>query len=116
MKMVDLKLPKKTIEEVKKEMSPIEVERDRWPYGLQLRFESDQVEKLPHLKNMKIGQKVVIQGEGEVTELRMSERKEGKESWTVEVQLHEVGCEGKKKEESESMMNALSRSKKARTL
>ena len=116
MKMVDLKLPKKTKEEMKGETMPAVSEGERWPYNLQLRFETEQIDKLPHLKNMKIGQKVVIQGEGEVTELRMSERKEGKESWTVEVQLHEVGCEGKKKEESESMMNALSRSKKARTL
>jgi hypothetical protein len=62
---------------------------------------------------MKIGQKVTVQGVGDVTEIRMSEQKEGKENWTVEVQLHEVGCEGNK---HESMLDALSRSKKARTL
>jgi hypothetical protein len=116
MKIVDVKLPKKSMEELKKEASPIQVERDRWPYGLQLRFETEQIDKLPHLKDMKIGQKVSVQGHGEVTEIRMSEQKEGKESWTVEVQLQEVGCESGKKEKPESMTEAMSRSRKAHTL
>ena len=112
MKMADMKLPKKTGKEVEAEL-PTVAGGDRWPYGLQLRFETEQIDKLPHLKDMKIGQKVMVQGVGDVTEIRMSEQKEGKENWTVEVQLHEVGCEGNK---HESMLDALSRSKKARTL
>jgi hypothetical protein len=107
MKMADMKLPKKTKEELKVDTSPAMPEQERWPYGLQLRFETEQIDKLPHLKTYKIGQKVLVQAEGEVTELRMSERKEGKESWTVEVQLHNVGCESKKKEPSDSMMDAM---------
>ncbi len=116
MKMADMKLPKKSKEQLKTEMSPVEAERDRWPYGLQLRFESEQVDKLPHLKSLKIGQKVVVQAVGEVTELRMSERKEGKEDWTIEVQLQDVGCESKKKEESGSMMDAMKNVKEKRRL
>jgi hypothetical protein len=112
MKMVDVKLPKKTRKEMMGTMPAIE-EGDRWPYGLRLHFETEQVDKLPHLKDMKIGQKVTVQGIGEVTEIRMSEQKEGKESWTVEVQLHEVGCESNK---HESMLDAMTQSKKARTL
>ena len=113
MKMIDIKLPKKTKEELKKEMSPIQVERDRWPYGLQLRFESEQVDKLPSLKRLKVGQKVIVEGIGEVTSIRMNEEKDGKEKYSVEVQLQEVGCEGKGKMESESMGEAISRAKES---
>ena len=113
MKMVDVKLPKKTKEELKKEMSPIQVERDRWPYGLQLRFESEQVDKLPLLKKLKIGQKVIVEGIGEVTSIRMNEEKEGKEKYSVEIQLQEVGCESKGKMASESMGEAMSRSRES---
>jgi hypothetical protein len=115
MKMVDIKLPKKTKKEMMDEMPAISTieERDRWPYGLRLHFETEQIDKLPHLKDMKIGQKVTVQGVGEVTEISMREQKEGKESWVVEVQLHEVGCESNK---HESMLDAMTQSKKARTL
>ena len=113
MKMVDVKLPKKTKEELKKEMSPVEVERDRWPYGLRLTFESEQVDKIPYLEKVKIGQKVSIEGIGEITSIRMNEEKEGKKRYSVEVQLHEVGCESKGKMASETMGEAMSRSKES---
>jgi hypothetical protein len=105
MKMVDIKLPKRDTKEMSK---PIEVERDRWPYGMRLTFEHEQVDKLPHLEKMKVGQKVSVEGIGEVTSIRMHEEKDGKKQYSVEVQLHEVGCEGKGK--SESMGEAMGRS------
>lgn len=113
MKMVDVKLPKKTKEELKESTQPVEVERDRWPYGLKLTFESEQVNKLPNLEKMKIGQKVNVEGIGEVTSIRMNEEKEGKKRYSVEVQLHEVGCEGKGKMMPETMGQAMGRSMEA---
>jgi len=115
MKMVDLKLPKKSKKEITGEMIPAKDEGDRYPYGFQLRFENDQIEKLPYLKKFKVGQKVHMMGMGEVTDLHMSERKEGKEDWTVTIQLHEVGCESKGKEKSESMGEAMGRYQKEYT-
>lgn len=115
MKMVDLKMPKKSKEQLKKEMSPIEVERDRWPYGMQLRFESEQVDKLPYLKKLKVGQKVMVEGMGEVSSVRMNEDKGGKQKYSVEIQLHEVGCEGKGKEKSESIGEMMGRHQKEYT-
>lgn len=104
MKMADMKMPKRTEKEMKGMAEAVKMEeRDRWPYGLQLRFENEQIDKLPHLKNLTVGQKVTVQGVGEVTSLHMTERENNKENWTVEVQLHEVGCEGKKKDSSGSM-------------
>lgn len=114
--MADMKLPKKTEEELKTESVPTKIDRDRWPYGLQLRFENDQIDKLPYLKTLKVGQKVMVQGMGEVSSLRMSERDGGKEDWSIEIQLHEVGCEGKKKEESQSMSDMMGEVKAGRKL
>lgn len=112
MKMVDLKLPKKTKKEMT-EMTVIheEAERDRWPYGMQLHFESEQVNKLPYLKKLKVGQKVIVEGIGEVTSIRMNEKKDGKEDYSVDIQLQEVGCEGKGKMTYESMGEAINRAK-----
>lgn len=111
MKMIDLKLPKKTKKEMEGMKAPIEAEGDRWPYGMQLRFESEQVDKLPQLEKMKIGQKVNVEGIGEITSIRMSEEKEGKKRYSVEVQLHEVGCESKGKIASETMGEAIGRAR-----
>jgi len=115
MKMVDLKLPKKTKEEKEKEMSPIEAERDRWPYGMQLRFESEQCEKMPNLKEMKIGAKVDVAGIGEITCIRMNEKKGGKEDYSVEIQMQQIGVEGKNKSQ-ESMIDAMKNHRKNMTM
>lgn len=114
MKLIDMKLPKKTKSELKAEIPPIEVECDKWPYGLKLRFESDQVDKLPYLKNMKIGEKVSISGIGEVMSIRMNERKGGKEDYSVEIQIQNVGMESANKK-SESMGDAINRYQKSHT-
>ena len=115
MTLTDMKLLKRNKEELKKEMPSVEIERDRWPYGLQLRFESEQVNKLPYLKNMKIGEKVSVSGIGEVTSIRMNEKKGGKEDYTVEVQIQKIGCEGMDKK-SESMGEAMKRYQKSNSM
>lgn len=109
MKMIDLKIPKKSKKEMEATKPAIGMdEGDRYPYGMQLRFESEQVDKMPNLEKLKVGQKVSVEGAGEVTSIRMNEEKDGKKRYTVEVQLHEVGCEGKGK--PESMGEAMGRS------
>jgi ribosomal protein L21E len=98
MELVDMKLPKKTEKELKETCCGISTEnQDRWPYGLQLRFEKDQVDKLPSLKTYKVGDKVVISAEGTVTSIRTSERQNGKEDHSVEVQIEKIACEPKVK-------------------
>ena len=115
MKLTDMKLPKKTKAELTEPKQSSDVEQDRWPYGLQLRFESEQVNKLPYLKNMKIGEKVSVSGIGEVTSIRMNEKKGGKEDYTVEVQIQKIGCEGMDKK-SESMGEAMKRYQKSNSM
>jgi hypothetical protein len=90
-KLMDMKLPlKPKVEEATKAECPVEPKRDNYPYGLQLRFEQEQVDKIPKLKTFKVGDQVTLTGKGEVIELRMREEQGGKESWTVEVQIKKV--------------------------
>ena len=101
MKLSDMKLPKKTKKEIEAYGRPVMADnQDRWPYGLQLRFETEQVEKLPVLKTFKVGDKVTVLAEATVTEVRMSEiqatrDKKTKMHHTVELQVEQIGCTSK---------------------
>jgi len=107
--MVDMKLPKKSKAELSKECMPCvgSGEQDRWPYGLQLRFETEQVDKLPAMKEYKVGDKIIVQAEACVTEVRMSETQstsaDKKVRWTVELQIEQVACEPKTAKKLEQM-------------
>jgi len=108
MKLIDMKLPKKTKKELKGEYPSVRQEnQDRWPYGLQLRFETEQVELMPSLKDYKVGDKIIVMAEASVTEVRMSETqstdKDKKTRYTVELQIEQVACEPKVKKPVEKM-------------
>ncbi len=111
MKLIDMKLPKKTESELKDccaSCSP--GQQDRWPYGLQLRFETEQVEKMPSLKDYKVGDKIIVSAEAIVTEVRMSETqskdKDKQTRYTVELQIQQIGCEPKSKKPVKEMSSA----------
>jgi len=96
MRLIDLKLPKMSTKEMEgMEQPSMPDSGDRYPYGMRLTFEGDQVEKMPGMEKYKVGEKVTIDGEGEVTSIRMNEDKDKKRRYTVEVQLHRVGCDTK---------------------
>ena len=109
MTLVDMKLPKRTEKEMKAECLPCKPpgEQDHWPYGLQLRFETEQVEKLPKLKDFKVGDRVVVLGEATVTEVRQSETQSTNEkkrtNYTVELQMEQVSVEAKEVKPLEKM-------------
>ena len=104
MKMVNLKIPKKNKEEP---MPTVAKEYEKWPYGLKLRFCSEEVDKIPYLEEVNVGDKLKIEGIGEVVEVSSMEHHDGDKSYTVEVQLHEVGCEPVGGEKHESMGDAM---------
>ncbi len=96
MKLIDLKIPKMSKKDMEASVQPSTLGGgDLYPYGQRLTFESDQVEKMPGMEKYKVGEKVKIQGMGEVTSIRMNEDKDKKRRYTIEVQLHEVGCDTK---------------------
>jgi len=112
--LVDMKLPKKSKEELATAKQP-ELPQDQWPYGLQLRFESEQVDKLPQLEKVEIGERVMVTGVGEVTSIRMSERKQGKKDWSVEVQIQKIGIDTVEKKK-ESLGDAIKRHQKGESV
>jgi hypothetical protein len=60
MELVDMKLPKRNKEEVANICCDSSSNEEQWPYGLQLRFEKEQVDKLPGLLKFKVGDKILI--------------------------------------------------------
>jgi aspartyl-tRNA synthetase len=103
MKLIDMKLPKKTKKELEAIPSVKMDERDRWPYGLQLRFEKEQISKMPELERLKVGNVVNISGIGKVVGVRMSERQKGENDHTIEVQIEKIGVSSVKKPEDMDM-------------
>jgi len=91
-KLIDMKLPPEPCYKEAQAERPVPMPspKERYPYGLQLRFEQEQVSKMPKLKTFKVGDQITLTGKGEVIELRMREEQGGKESWTVEVQIKKV--------------------------
>ena len=94
MRLIDTKLPKQSMEELKKDM-PGKEEGPRYPYGLKITFDEEIINKMPHLENMKIGERVSISGIGEVVSIRMNEDKDKKKRYSIEIQIQQVGVASK---------------------
>ena len=105
--LIDMKLPKKTKEELKKEglVQTPTANQEQWPYGLEIRFEKEEIDKMPPLINYKIGDGVIIQAEASVTSISMSERQSGEEDHSMSIQIEKISVEPmiKKKPEQMSM-------------
>lgn len=103
--LIDMQLPKKTKEELKKEgmVMPSTGNQEQWPYGLQIRFEKEEINKMPSLINHKVGDRVIIQAEARVTSISMSERQSGKEDHSVGIQIEKVAIEPLIKKKPEEM-------------
>lgn len=91
MELVDMKLKEKSKDTSLQVVG--EYKGPKYPYGLQLRFEKEEVEKIPSLTEYSVGERVLIQGEAVVTEVRMSEQQGGEKRYTVEMQIEKVSCE-----------------------
>ena len=69
---------------------PIEMKQPEYPYGLQLRLEKEQIEKLGGLKGITIGNEVKINAMGKVTSIRKEEYAEGKDNNCLEIQITDI--------------------------
>lgn len=112
MNLVDLKLAKKSKKELKKNME-VAVDQPAYPYGFQLRFDAEQIKKLPQLEKMKMGEKVTVNAVGEVIEVRKVERQNKDNDFSVEIQLKQIAVQGSAaKKKDESLIGAIEKSKK----
>lgn len=109
MNLVDLKLPKKTKKELNKTVG---IEQPKYPYGFQLRFDSEQIKKLPQLEKVKIGEKVTVQGIGEVMEVRKIDRQNDDNQFSVEIQLKQIGVEGSSPKKNDTLIGEIEKAKK----
>ena len=89
-KMVDLKLPKKKRKELS-EPTPIS-EQPEYPYGLSLRFEKDQIAKLPVLAAVEDGQTIEMTAKCFVKSVESSRRDgdDSKKRQEVQLEVREV--------------------------
>ena len=91
LKQIEEQNPRKTKAELKTDCQPIEYgDEDRWPYGLRISFEKEQIAKMPEVAKFKVGDAVNVSGIGKVISVRMSERRSGKDDHNVEVQIEKV--------------------------
>ena len=100
MQMMDMKMPKKSKKEMEGETSvspPGGENQERYPYGLRIRFNNEEFDKLDSLSDLNVGDKVKIQAVGTVTECRESERQGKERDRSCEIQIENIGIEGGKK-------------------
>ena len=69
---------------------PIEMKQPEYPYGLHLRLENEQIEKLGGLKGITVGNEVKINAMGKVTSIRKEEYAEGKDNNCLEIQITDI--------------------------
>ena len=112
-KMISLKRPKKTAAQLKKERSSMEVspgcDRNQYPYGTELRFEEEVIEKIPALQSIKADETVKIVATGFVKEIRIVDKskKTGQRNrQNVEIQLQNIAVSVAPKKKPEDMTSA----------
>ena len=94
MTLTDMKLPKRSEKELKA-CEPSLGSREQWPYGLQLRFDNEQIKKMASLKELEVGDEVYVEAKGTVTMVRRSDRQNEKPDQTLEIQIKKIGIENK---------------------
>lgn len=87
MKLVDMKRPKQT----KKGISgPCPYEGERYPYGLQIRIGNDEIEKLPGVSGVDVGDVVTITAKARVMSKREEKMNNGDMSRNIEFQIESM--------------------------
>ena len=73
MELTDMKRTKKELKKDKATDMPMEVEREEYPYGLEISLESESLKKLNiDPQKLSVGGKAVIQAEAKITRISLS--------------------------------------------
>ena len=78
-----------------KEFPEIGMEYEKYPYGLRLRLEKEQIDKLPVLQKIEAGAEVNISAKGKVMEVRVTDKAGGDNRHFVEIQIQSIGIPDK---------------------
>lgn len=103
MKLVDMKLPKKTKKEMEDSGVTSMEDQEEYPYGLRLRFDKNEVAKLSVLKGVQAGDMCEIVGKGKVTEVSVTDSAKGNKRHNVEIQIQQVGITPEKEPQNMNM-------------
>ena len=104
MELISVMIPKKSKKDIKGESTATSMyDSPQYPYGLQLRFETEQFDKIASLDKYKVGNRVIIQAEAVVTSISMSERQSGKADRDLSMQIEKIACSMKDKKAPEKM-------------
>ena len=98
MKLMDMSNPK--LPETAAMPSPVSSGYDKYPYGLRICLNNDQLEKLGIKDLPKVGTTMVIEAVGEVCENHQSDSLNGKPYRSMYIQITEMGAAVKKTRES----------------
>jgi hypothetical protein len=66
---------------------------DKFPYGLRICFNKEELDKMPSLKLYKIEDKVIITAEASVITIRKNERQGEPDDCEVELQIEKISCD-----------------------
>ena len=86
---------------------PESPDREEYPWGLRLRFEKEQTDKIPVFKTIAAGSKVKVQCIGKVVEVRTTDAEKGRDRHSVEIQIQKVGIEDQSKTKEEIFNEAI---------
>ena len=88
--LTSMKLPKRS--KHNSDHAVVESDEPRFPFGLQLDFGNDEIEKLGMDDLPEAGEQMIVVGVGTVTNVRQTENKKGKDrSFTIQLEEIEVG-------------------------
>jgi len=115
MEYIDLKLKKKKTNDEPQEA--ISENENKYPYGLQLRFETEQIEKIDTLKNLDIGDIVKVFGIAKVSELSSREQV-GKEKSrkNATLQIQQIAVVSSKEEKAMGVKEAMDKTANSRVM
>jgi len=91
-KLIDMKHPKAS----KEKAMTAEIERDRYPYGLRIRLENDDLEKLGLEKLPESGARFTVMGDATVIGTNESADEGREKRRSLELQIRKLGLEPQK--------------------
>lgn len=93
MTLTNMKLPKKNNSAM---AEPVEMEREKYPYGLEISLNEESITKLGIEGLPDVGKKVMISARADVVLVRQSEEMNGKKNRRIEFQITDIEFEEEK--------------------
>lgn len=110
MKLTSMKLKKRDPEKMNAAMPGVGPGGDQYPYGLRIRLENEQLDKLGLDEMPAVGEYITITAECCVSSASQNERKGGEPNRTLELQIEKLGCEeDEEPDDDEDDVDAVSR-------